>query len=88
MAQSGAIELARADARAPLAATGKAKPAPSGASQTMTLAVENMHCGGCMRKVESRAARCSGRRFGALQPISAPRHGGVRQAAGKRRAAG
>jgi P-type Cu2+ transporter len=51
MAQSGAIELTRADARAPIA--GKTKTPPSRASQTMTLAVENMHCGGCMRKVET-----------------------------------
>ena len=52
MAQPVALERLSADARA---ASRAAESAGSkiGAAQTMTLAVENMHCGGCMRKVET-----------------------------------
>jgi P-type Cu2+ transporter len=43
-----AVELER-----PALAPSPAAPKPSAASQTITLAVENMSCGGCMRKVEN-----------------------------------
>jgi Cu2+-exporting ATPase len=46
------LELERPEALAPSPAAPKATP-PSAASQTITLAVENMTCGGCMRKVET-----------------------------------
>src|SRR5664279_2016133 len=49
MAQPGALELERP--AAPLAIAGE-PVGPNGAHQTITLAVENMNCGGCMRKVE------------------------------------
>jgi Cu2+-exporting ATPase len=49
MAQPGALELDRPAAPAPFAAA----KAPVRPSQTITLAVENMTCGGCMRKVEA-----------------------------------
>ena len=50
MAQPGALELERA--AAPLAPPAGGPVGPNGAHQTITLAVENMTCGGCMRKVE------------------------------------
>ena len=50
MAQPRALELDRPAAL--LAPDARQKAGPDGASQTVTLAVENMTCGGCMRKVE------------------------------------
>ena len=50
MAQPGALELERP--AAPLAPTVGGPLGLNGAHQTITLAVENMSCGGCMRKVE------------------------------------
>ena len=50
MAQPGALELERPTA--PLAPAVGGPLGPNGAHQTITLAVENMTCGGCMRKVE------------------------------------
>ncbi len=47
MAQPGALELERTAARA-----GESAGPKGGSSQTITLAVEDMTCGGCMRKVE------------------------------------
>jgi P-type Cu2+ transporter len=52
MAQPSALELERPGALAPSFAAPETN-APSAASQTITLAVENMSCGGCMRKVET-----------------------------------
>ncbi len=50
MAQPGALELERT--AAPSASAAERAGPKGGASQTITLAVENMTCGGCMRKVE------------------------------------
>ena len=50
MAQPGIIELA--GPATPAAPTIGAPVGPGGRNQTITLAVENMTCGGCMRKVE------------------------------------
>ena len=84
MAQPGALELERP--AAPLASTVGGPAGPNGAHQTVTLAVENMNCGGCMRKVEkalldvpgvaSARANLSARRatvvFTETQPSAAP----------------
>ena len=51
MAQPGALELEQ-PRRSPRAPAGGTAGAEGGARQTITLAVENMTCGGCMRKVE------------------------------------
>ncbi len=51
MAQLGALELEKSAAPSGVAQGGNGKGGVS--SQTMTLAVENMSCGGCMRKVEA-----------------------------------
>jgi len=51
MAQPGTLEL-ESSAAAPLAPTLGGTAGPRSAGQTITLAVENMTCGGCMRKVE------------------------------------
>ena len=51
MAQPGALELEN-PAAAPRAPMIGGTAGPVGAGRTITLAVENMTCGGCMRKVE------------------------------------
>jgi P-type Cu2+ transporter len=50
MAQPGTLELA--GPATPAAPAIGAPAGPGGRNQTITLAVENMTCGGCMRKVE------------------------------------
>jgi P-type Cu2+ transporter len=50
MAQPGALELA--GPATPAVPTIGVSVGPGGGNQTITLAVENMTCGGCMRKVE------------------------------------
>jgi Cu2+-exporting ATPase len=50
MAQPGALELE--GPATPAVPTIGAPVGPGGSNQTITLAVENMTCGGCMRKVE------------------------------------
>jgi len=54
MAQPGALEFEELETSASLAPSPAAKKGGSEAvaPQTITLAVENMNCGGCMRKVE------------------------------------
>ena len=44
------------------------------AVQTVTLAVENMVCGGCMRKVENALAACARRDLGEGKSIGQARH--------------
>ncbi len=51
MAQPGALDLQRAASFAS-SSVGERVGVNAGPSQTITLAVENMNCGGCMRKVE------------------------------------
>ena len=84
MAQPGILELA--GPAAPAAPAIGAPAGPGGRNQTITLAVENMTCGGCMRKVEkallevpgvaSARANLSARRatvvFGEAQRTAAP----------------
>src|SRR6516165_1633817 len=84
MAQPGTLELA--GPATPAAPTIGAPVGPGGTNQTITLAVENMTCGGCMRKVEkallevpgvaSARSNLSARRatvvFEEAQPTAAP----------------
>ena len=84
MAEQGLLELQQAPARPAQLEAGESFKA--GALQTITLAVENMSCGGCMRKVEkallevpgvvSARANLSARRatviFGQAQTSAAP----------------
>jgi len=53
MAEAGDLSAARADAFAPGPQPPRqTHPAGDGGEETVTLIVENMHCGGCMTKVE------------------------------------
>ena len=78
MAQPGALALERL--ASPLAATAGRPGGPNAASQTITLAVENMVCGGCMRKVETALAAVPGV-ISARANLSAARHRRIREAA-------
>ena len=52
MAEQGLLELRRAGATPPSLEAAESTGMKAGRLQTVTLAVENMSCGGCMRKVE------------------------------------
>jgi len=52
MAEAGDLSAVQANARAPDAGADPAPPGSYRGEDTVTLIVENMHCGGCMTKIE------------------------------------